>query len=196
MLEEEHNLIARSVKGDGEAFGILYDHYHPRIYRFVYLKVGRREEAEDLAHQVFLHAWERFPSYTDRGYPLGSWLYRIARNAVIDHYRTRREAVPIEDLDPELFTDGSDIESAAEEGLTLSDVRAALTALKPAHQDIIILRFVDELSLKEAAEALGKSEGAAKLLQHRATRELKKRLDAKSPKPERHGRISPPKTAE
>src|SRR5436853_615530 len=93
MAEEEDKLILQAVEGDPGAFGALYDRYHPQIYRFIYLKIGRREESEDLTHQ-----------------------------------------------------------------------------------DIIILRFVEELSVKEAAKALGRSEGAAKLLQHRAMRELQKHL--------------------
>lgn len=179
MLEAEHLLIVRSAAGDGEAFGILYGHYHPKIYRFVYLKVGRKEEAEDLTHQVFLHAWEHLPGYRHEGYPLSSWLYRIARNAVIDYYRTRRSAVALDELELDLAGE-EHLEEAADAAIALADIRAALTTLKPAYQDVLILRFVEELSLRETAEALGRSEGAVKLLQHRATRELQKILEGKT----------------
>ena len=87
MLEDEHNLVARAKEGEAEAFGLLYDFYMPRIYRFVLFKVGRREEAEDLTQGVFLKAWEHVEAYESRGYPFSSWLYRIARNTVTDHHR-------------------------------------------------------------------------------------------------------------
>jgi RNA polymerase sigma-70 factor (ECF subfamily) len=175
MIEDDV-LISEARDGDPGAFGALYDRYQPRIYRFIYLKVGRREEAEDLTHQVFLGAWEHMPSYRERGFPFSSWLYRIARNTVVDYYRSRRRTEPLEDLDPDAVVSGESIEQSAAQALLLRDVRRAVATLKPEHQDIIILRFVDELSVKEAAEALEKSEGAVKLLQHRAMRELRKRL--------------------
>lgn len=174
-------MILRAVEGDAEAFGALYDLYHPQIYRFVYLKVGRREESEDLTHQVFLSAWEHVREYAHRGHPFGSWLYRIARNAVIDHYRAKREVMPIENMDAEVFLSGENIEEAASLSLLLQEVREGIRRLKPEHQDIIILRFVEELSVKEAAQALGRSEGAVKLLQHRAMRELQKHLRKPAP---------------
>ncbi len=176
MPEEEDNLILRAVEGDPAAFGDLYDRYHPQIYRFIYLKIGRREESEDLTHQVFLSAWEHVREYTHRGHPFGSWLYRIARNSVIDHYRSRRDVLPLEEMDGEMFRSEENIEEAAALSMLLADVREALRKLKPDHQDIIILRFVEELSVREAAHALGRSEGAVKLLQHRAMRELQKHL--------------------
>jgi RNA polymerase sigma-70 factor (ECF subfamily) len=177
MIEEEDNLIEQAKAGDGAAFGELYDRYHAQIYRFIYLKVGRREEAEDLAHQVFLSAWLHMGAYARRGHPFSSWLYRIARNAVIDHYRTRRETQSIDEVDPENFAAVGDLEAKIAEALILSNVRRVLEDMKAEHQDIIIMRFVEELSLKETATLLGKSEGAVKLLQHRATHELKKRME-------------------
>jgi RNA polymerase sigma-70 factor (ECF subfamily) len=179
MIEEEDNLIELAKGRDGGAFGQLYDRYHPRIYRFIYLKVGRREEAEDLAHQVFLSAWQHVEGYSHRGYPFSSWLYRIARNAVIDHYRTRRETQSIDEIDPENFADGGGLEAETANTLLLGEVRAILKEMKMEHQDVIIMRFVEELSLRETAALLQKSEGAVKLLQHRATKELKKRLESK-----------------
>ena len=97
MIDGEEKLIQDAVKeGDSSAFGKLYDHYQPMIYRFVLIKVGRREEAEDITHQVFLQAWQNIRTYRHRGHPFGSWLYRIARNQVIDHYRSRKDDVPLE----------------------------------------------------------------------------------------------------
>ena len=176
MMDGEEKLIRSAVEGDSSAFGSLYDHYQPAIYRFVAVKVGSREEAEDITHQVFLSAWAKVRTYKHRGHPFSSWLYQIARNTVIDHYRARRNDVSLDRLDPE----SSIIPAAAQADLSiklqLEKVHVALRALKPDYQDVIILRFVEDLSLKEVAAILRKSEGAVKLAQHRAVGELKKRL--------------------
>src|SRR3989338_7003410 len=89
MLEDEQRIVERAKGGEAEAFGLLYDHYLPPIYRFVLFRVSHREEAEDITHQTFLKAWEGIHRYSPQGHAFGSWLYRIARNAVIDAHRKR-----------------------------------------------------------------------------------------------------------
>lgn len=174
--EDEVSIIKKAVKGDASAFGALYDHYHAMIYRFVMIKVGRREEAEDITHQVFLSAWQNVRTYRHRGYPFSSWLYQIARNQVIDHYRARKGDVSIDKVDPEAFAVAIDHAGDLGTKFALEKVRTAVAKLKPDYQDVIILRFVEDYSLKETARALRKTEGAIKLMQHRAIRELKKAL--------------------
>jgi RNA polymerase sigma-70 factor (ECF subfamily) len=177
MLDGEEKLIQDAVKeGDSSAFGQLYDYYQPMIYRFVFIKVGRREEAEDITHQVFLRAWQNVRNYRHRGHPFGSWLYRIARNQVIDHYRSHKDEVSIDALD----TDGAGLNISQPNlsaQLDMERVMAALHTLKPDYQDVIIFRFVEDLSIKEVANAMQKTEGAIKLIQHRAVEELKKKMD-------------------
>jgi RNA polymerase sigma-70 factor (ECF subfamily) len=176
MLNGEEKLIELAVRGDSSAFGSLYDHYQAMIYRFVVIKVGSREEAEDITHQVFLSAWQKVRAYKHRGHPFSSWLYRIARNQVIDHYRAKKGDVSIDKIDPEVF---ATIERTADDlaqKFQLETVRKAIAALKPDYQDVIIMRFVEDISLKETAAILKKSEGAIKLIQHRAVKELKKAL--------------------
>ncbi|MEK7608843.1 MAG: sigma-70 family RNA polymerase sigma factor [Patescibacteria group bacterium] len=174
MLDGEEKLIARAIEGESSAFGLLYDYYQPKIYRFAVLRTGRREEAEDLTHQVFLHAWQRVGEYQFLGFPFSSWLYRIARNAIIDHYRTRREASSVEDVDLQSHTN---LERDTDMLLQMDRVRKAIASMRDEHQEVIIMRFVEELSIKEVADALDKTEGAVKLLQHRAMRELQRTLD-------------------
>ncbi len=178
MLDGEKNLIEYAVRGEASAFGSLYDHYHPKIYRFVLIKVGRREEAEDLTHQVFLSAWLNIGTYRDFGYPFSSWLYQIARNQVIDFYRTRKQDLSIEEVDPEYFAQAADHQSTVDQNLKLEKVKRAIRALKPEYQDVVLMRFVEDLSLREVAAALQKTEGAVKLMQHRAMRQLKNALGA------------------
>ncbi len=174
MLDGEKSIIERAVKGESSAFGLLYDHYQPQIYRFVYVKVSRREEAEDLTHQVFTQAWQNIQNYKDFGFPFSSWLYRIARNEIIDFYRGRRQNVAIDDVDPEFFAVQSEGPATVDQNLEIQRVLASLRTLKAEYQDVIIMRFIEELSLKEVAAALEKSEGAIKLIQHRALKELQK----------------------
>ncbi len=175
MLDGEQSIVRRAIKGEASAFGLLYDHYQPKIYRFVVIKVGRREDAEDLTHQVFLNAWQNIQRYEDLGYPFSSWLYHIARNQVIDHYRVKHVQVDLQEAEPFLAAE-DDSEAGAELKLELERVRRAIHKLKPVYQDVIIMRFVEELSVKETAAALQRSEGAVKLLQHRAMNELRKHL--------------------
>jgi RNA polymerase sigma-70 factor (ECF subfamily) len=173
---DEEKLIKAAVGGDSSAFGSLYDHYQAMIYRFVVIKVGSREEAEDITHQVFLSAWQKVRTYKHQGHPFSSWLYRIARNQVIDHYRARKGEVSIDKIDPELFASVEHASDDLAKKFQLENVRKAIAALKTDYQDVIIMRFVEDISLKETAAILKKSEGAIKLIQHRAVKELKKAL--------------------
>ncbi|TSC60593.1 MAG: RNA polymerase sigma-70 factor, ECF subfamily [Parcubacteria group bacterium LiPW_15] len=175
MLDGEEKIVALAIGGDPKAFGTLYDHYQPQIYRFLFLKVAGREEAEDLTHQVFLNAWLGIPRYKHRGYPFSSWLYQIARNQVVDHYRARRETVSLEETDPEAFADKFS-EGDLDKNLEVERVMAVIRDLKQEYQDVLILRFVEDLSVKEVASTMDKSEGAIKLLQHRALRVLREKL--------------------
>lgn len=174
MREDEQKLIQKAQKGDQEAFGALYDHYLPRIYRFVLLKVGRREDAEDLTHHVFLSAWEHLHRYEHRGFPFSSWLYRIASNAVIDHYRTARHHQDIATVPEETLAESDDTEVTVDTAIAGNRVRAALLKLEPDQQNVLIMRFIEDLSNKEIAETLGKTEGAVRVIQHRALKQLKK----------------------
>lgn len=176
MLDGEEKLIKDAIRGDSSAFGSLYDHYHAMIYRFVLVKVSRREEAEDITHQVFLSAWQNVKNYKHRGHPFSSWLYQIARNQVIDHYRAKKNEVSLENADPDIFVATASVQLDVTTKLALEKVRSAIQKLKPDYQDVVIMRFVEDLPLKETAAALGKTEGAVKLIQHRAIKELKKLL--------------------
>lgn len=177
MLDGEEKLIKNAVGGDSSAFGVLYDHYQPMIYRFALIKVGRREEAEDLTHQVFLSAWQNIRRYKNLGHPFSSWLYQIARNQVVDHYRSKKKDISLDDGDPELF-----ISSATTEPIDISvklaveKVFIAIKKLNPEYGDVIMLRFIEDISLRDTAKTLKKTEGAIKLMQHRAIKELRKIL--------------------
>ncbi len=181
MLDGEEQIIARAIRGESSAFGSLYGNYQPQIYRFVYLKVSHREEAEDLTHQVFLSAWQNIHTYREQGYPFSSWLYQIARNKVIDFYRAKKNESSLDAFDPDAFGEKETVTERTELSLGLEHLKKALRGMRPEYQEIIVLRFVEELSLKEVANTLAKTEGAVKLLQHRAIKNLRALLKGSRP---------------
>jgi RNA polymerase sigma-70 factor (ECF subfamily) len=177
MIDNEEKLIKKAIRLESESFGLLYDHYQPQIYRFILIKVGKKEDAEDLTHQVFLNAWQNISSYRFKGFPFSSWLYSIARNQVIDHYRGQKPLQSLEKMDPESFSENSREEENLSDKIELEKVMKMIRHLKFDYQDVLIMRFVEDLSLKETAAALKKSEGAVKLIQHRAIEQLKSLLN-------------------
>ncbi|MEN9341760.1 MAG: hypothetical protein RIQ54_16 [Candidatus Parcubacteria bacterium] len=175
MIDPEKDLIEKAKTADQTAFGILYDQYNKQIYRFILLKVSHRQTAEDITHQVFLSAWLNIRGYKNQGFPFSTWLYRIARNKIIDFYRTKREIVEIDDETNQKITDYIAIDTAEKANRTweLEHIKKAITSLKPEYQDILIMRFIEDMSIRDIAKIIEKSEGAVKLIQHRAMEQLK-----------------------
>lgn len=175
---EELQLAEQAKNGNAEAFGTLYDRYFNRIYRFIYLKVTNTADAEDLTHQVFLKSWKNIKRFQARkGIPFSSWLYRIAVNAVIDFYRTSRKETDIELADKQgVLREDPGYAERMDMEIEMEQVRGALQKLDSVEQDILLMRFVDRLSNREVAAALQKSEGAVRVLQHRALKKLRNLL--------------------
>jgi RNA polymerase sigma-70 factor (ECF subfamily) len=176
IREGEDELVRRAIKRDSAAFGSLYECHLDRIYRYVFYRVGSSSEAEDLTEQVFLKAWEAIDRYEPRGAPFAAWLYRLAHNLVVDHYRGKRVTTPLDEVaDAEEV--GVDVVAAVEDSLDVEEVRAAIQTLNPEYQQLIALRFLEELSHAEVAQIIGKSEGAARVIQHRALQALARALE-------------------
>ncbi len=166
----ERQLAERAAKRDRKAFGELYDLYVDKIYKYIYYKSGRTDEAEDLTAQVFLKAWEAIEHYRWEGYPFSTWLYRIAHNMMIDYYRTHRETFP---LDTARSKEGTaDPVQAAERTFTSDQIREALHHLTHDQQRVIVLRFLEGYSTAEVAAMMDKDPDAIRALQHRALRAL------------------------
>jgi RNA polymerase sigma-70 factor (ECF subfamily) len=176
MVSEEELLINRAKKGEAEAFGLLYDQYAAKIYRFILLKTGRKADAEDLTSQVFLKAWESIHGFEFQGFPFSSWLYRIAGNSVIDYYRTFHSHQDVEEV-AEAIQSSEDYAGDLDLRADTNKIRLAIRHLDPDQQNVVVMRFVDELSTKEIAAALSKSEGAIRVIQHRALKNLRQLLD-------------------
>lgn len=168
-------LVAAAKAGDAEAYGRIFDHYHEAVYRYIAARVRRPSDAEDLAQLVFVKALEALPRYEQRGVPFGGWLFRLARNVVIDHLRTNREHVELDALVEQ--TDGlAGPEALALARQQMDEVAAALAELTDEQRDAIALRFFAGLSAREAAEAMGKQEGTVRGIQFRAIGALRRRL--------------------
>jgi len=173
-------LVDQARTGDTEAFGRLFDHYHQPVRRYIASRVNRPTDAEDLTQMVFVKALEALPRYESRGAPFGGWLFRLARNTVIDYVRTHREHADLEALAERPGTDPSP-ESVAEARDQIAAVGKALAALTDEQRDAISLRFFAGLSAREAAEAMGKQEGTVRGLQFRAIAALRRRLGLDEP---------------
>lgn len=177
-VSTDENLVREAINGNQEAFALLYDKHFNKIYRYVYLKVNKRTEAEDLTQDVFLKALGAISSYKWRQVPFSAWLFRIAHNEVIDYYRKQGKKEFVQ-LDNNVTETKDDPVSLAEASFEKGELMAALQKLSPAQREVITLRFASELSIAEVAKTLGKREGTIKALQFNGTAALRKILSEK-----------------
>jgi RNA polymerase sigma-70 factor (ECF subfamily) len=168
-------LVAEARSGDEWAFGMIFDHYHEAVYRYIASRVHRPSDAEDLTQLVFVKALEALPRYESRGVPFGGWLFRLARNAVIDFVRTRHDHAELATVAERAHGDAGPDEIAVIRQ-ELDAVGAALATLTDEQREAIALRFFAGLSAREAAEAMGKQEGTVRGLQFRAIGALRRQL--------------------
>ncbi len=173
-------LVDEARAGDAWAFGQLFDHFHLPVYRYVASRVRHPSDAEDLTQLVFVKALEALPRYESRGIPFGGWLFRLARNAVIDHVRTSHEHADLAQSAERAGADAGPDELAVIRQ-EIEAVRSALATLTDDQRDAISLRFFAGLSAREAAEAMGKQEGTIRGLQFRAIAALRRQLDIEEP---------------
>ncbi len=168
-------LVELARGGDTEAFGMLYDHYHPQVYRFLYYRVGSQALAEDLTSDTFFRALRSMSSFRWQGKDFGAWLMTIARNLTTDHYKSGRNRLEMttEDMSPhDSATDGP--ETAVLASLTNEALMEALRQLPAEQQECLVMRFLQGMSIAETAQVMGRSDGAIKQLQLRAVRNLAK----------------------
>jgi RNA polymerase sigma-70 factor (ECF subfamily) len=163
----------RAAKTDAGAFALLYDRYVQRLYHYCYHRTNNVHDAEDLTSQTFLAALEAFPHQARDGH-FAAWLFTIARNKVVDHYRRRPHAALDEARQPASHGDlGSETENSQEKGMLLR----AIGGLSEEEQELIRLRYVAELPFGEIAKALHKSEDATKKMLYRLLRRLKSQME-------------------
>ena len=170
-------LVELARSGDADAFGLLYDHYHTSVYRFLYYRVGSVALAEDLTSETFFRALRSMGSFRWQGKDFGAWLMTIARNLATDHFkagRTRLEYATEDMGAHDSVTDGP--EDSVLASLTNDALLGALKELPTEQQECLVMRFLQGLSIAETAQVLGRSDGAVKQLQLRGVRNLAKLL--------------------
>ena len=175
-LSTDAELVLRVKAGDHSAFAQIYERYAVPIFRYIYFRVGEVELAEDIQADVFVRMLEGIDRYEDRGWPISAWLYRIAHDRTIDAIRRtcKRRFVSLEQW--EGSCEGPEHTVSAR--LETEELRRTMNALTQEQRDVIMLRFIAELSIQEVAVRLGRSEGSVKALQHRGIQSLARRLQA------------------
>ena len=161
-----------------ENFSKIYDQYVTKIYRFIYLKVSSQEAAEDLSSEVFVRTWETYRSESTKIENIQAYLYQIARNVVADHYRARKiRTVSVEET-AEIVDPADSLQGQAVLNLEMDRIQKALATIQGDYQDLIIWRYLDELSVPEIAQITGKTEENVRVGIHRALQALKGKVEA------------------
>jgi len=174
--EHVPRLVARGQQGDREALEELYLLHFDRIYSYLHMSVGNRHDAEDLTTQTFLRMLESITRFRWRSAPFSAWLFRIAHNLAMDHFRASRRWQPEEEVpEPPGETEPS-AELVAFQSLGRQSMLELIDDLSQEQKQVLTLKFVFNLPNAEVATILGKTEGAVKSLQHRALVSLQKRL--------------------
>ncbi|TMD24735.1 MAG: sigma-70 family RNA polymerase sigma factor [Chloroflexi bacterium] len=172
-MDQDERLLVERAKSDAQAFGVLYDRYVEDIYRFAHARLGNVAAAEDVTADVFVKALRGISRYRDRGRPFSCWLYRIARNALADHFRHDPVNRELSDWLPDA---GTQVEATAIHHLEVEDLWRLVEKLPPQQRIAMTLRFRDDRSAREAAAVMGKSEAAVKLLIYRAVGRLRSQV--------------------
>ena len=170
-------LIRRAQNSDIEAFGEIFERYARRVFHFIFTRIGNKLDAEDLTDEVFLRAWRALPNYQERGLSFAPFLFRITRNALADHYHENGrtpESISIHEIHLEDDADGIDPVLVESNNRRYLELVQAIGTLKKDYQDVLVLRFLNDLPPTEVAKIMGRSPGAIRTLQHRALNALRK----------------------
>jgi RNA polymerase sigma factor (sigma-70 family) len=171
MRSQVTTKTATAKKTDEDWFADVYDSYADRIYSFIYYKTYHRETAEDLTSHTFLKAYEKISRFDPARGTISAWLYQIARNLVIDHYRTKRRTVSVHDIWDLASSDNVEID--VENKVRMEQIHSVLKDLPVEQRDVIIMRVWQELPYKEIALITGKSEASLKMMYCRTIARLK-----------------------
>ena len=174
---ELKNYLQKAQSGDQEAFAGIYDHFADKIYRFIYFRVGHKEVAEDILSDTFVKSWQKINQINSPS-ALSAWLYQIARNNIIDYYRLKKETVALEDVQDFLEDEVSPVD-IINLSLQQKKIFELLNQLPSEQRDVVKYKFFEDLTNEEIAYILGKSEGAIRVIQHRAISKLKELLNKK-----------------
>jgi RNA polymerase sigma-70 factor, ECF subfamily len=174
--EHVRELVARGQQGDRDALEELYLIHFDRIYSYLHVSVGNRHDAEDLTTQTFLKMLEKIGTFKWQSAPFSAWLFRIAHNLAMDHFRSRRRWQPEEEVPEPPGEEEPSAELEAMQTIGRESMLKLIDRLSPEQQQVLTLKFVFNLPNAEVAAILDKTEGAIKSLQHRALVSLQKQI--------------------
>ena len=180
--QDERALIDQA-KSDPAAFGTLYQRYVDQIYNYIFYRTGSAKDAEDLTEKVFIKAMGHISSYKHMGLPFSAWLYRIAHNLVANYHRdrSRKQDISLEDVPGQILPRTEmHPETRVVRSQEIDNLLVAIRDLAPNRQELLILKFVDQLSNAEIGMIMRKSEGAIKSLYHRTLLELREKMSDES----------------
>lgn len=179
--KNEEKALIDEAKKDPAAFGELYRQYVERIYNYIYYRTGSAKDAEDLTGKVFFKAMSHIKGYKHMGLPFSAWLYRIAHNLVANYHRdrSRNQEISLENIPGQVLSQSEQHpESKVVHSQEVDNLLANIRDLAPNRQELLILKFVDQLSNAEIGQIMRKSEGAIKSLYHRTLLELREKMNA------------------
>ena len=181
--EHVRELVARGQQGDRDALEELYLIHFDRIYSYLHVSVGNRHDAEDLTTQTFLKMLEKIGTFRWQSAPFSAWLFRIAHNLAMDHFRARRRWQPEEEVPEPPGEEEPSAELTAMQTIGRESMLKLIDRLSPEQQQVLTLKFVFNLPNAEVAAILDKTEGAIKSLQHRALVSLQKQIARQETQP-------------
>lgn len=175
--QEVQRLVSECQNGETASFGRLYDLYINSVYRYVYYRVNQ-EDVEDVVEDVFVRVWENIDKYVPGEHPFSSWLFRIAHNLVVDHYRKTRKHISLrENLPKHIIQSDDDPADWASTRINQAFIRESLVDLKESYQQVLVLKYLSGFSNKEIAEIMDSNEGNVRILQYRALKALREILE-------------------
>jgi RNA polymerase sigma-70 factor (ECF subfamily) len=174
--ENVRRLVERAQQGDRAALEELYLIHFDRIYSYLHMSVGNKHDAEDLTTQTFLKMLESINRFRWQSAPFSAWLFRIAHNLAMDHFRARRRWQPEEEVPEPLGSEEPSAELEAMQSIGRQSMMELIERLSPEQQQVLTLKFVFNFANADVATILEKTEGAIKSLQHRALASLQKQI--------------------
>ena len=172
---KETFLIERLKKGDKDAFSQVYDEYSSHIYRYIYFKVSDQQMAEDLTGNTFLKCWEYISDNKKKVENIRAFLYSLAHNTVIDYYRTRKDTTDLSAVENAPDKSETSIEKQISINQDTQKLIELLAEIPDEYNDIITLHYIEQYSIREISEILGKKENNIRVLLHRALKALKEK---------------------
>jgi RNA polymerase sigma-70 factor (ECF subfamily) len=174
--DEVRKLVERAQAGDRDALEELYLLHFDRIYSYLHMSVGNRHDAEDLTTLTFLKMLESIKRFRWQAVPFSAWLFRIAHNVAMDHFRASKRVQPEEEVPEPIGSEQLSAEAEAMRSIGRQSMLQMIESLSPEQQQVLTLKFVFNFGNGEVASILGKTEGAVKSLQHRALASLQKQI--------------------